>query len=340
MILKTVTGRKNWCLTIFRLDELESALCHPQFSQKVSYFVYQKEKCPRTKRLHYQAYLQGSTRLRFTELKALFPTAWFKPQRASDSDKAREYCMKSDTQVEPPVEHGVYVQTKVGSRFDLRDVYDACLEGKSEMYLWENHTSSMFRYGKRIDYLRDFGTVGLLPGMPICGPKETVVTLLLGPSRTGKTYYFYENTPMTHRYVVPVQSGRSIWFNGLEPHHTDILFDDFKGNVGLMQLLQLLDNYIQKVEKKHGHTYLCATNIWITSNYHPLLWYDYSTRQESYTALINRIDRCLVFSPLSGGRTHAFLPPVLTPMEDVPEPIHGFHRQSTNYNLGPAASGG
>ncbi len=291
VLICTIKGRKNWCLTIYDMTTLPT-----EASGAISYFVYQKEKCPTTGRIHYQCYLQAAKRLRFSQLKGLFPTAHIEPQRAANSDKARDYCMKADTQLSPPVEYGTYVPQKQGARSDLRDLYDDILEGKPEHVLWADYTSQMFRYHKKVDYLIQFGMSKTLPGQPIRRRTVPQVILCYGPTGSGKTSYFYDNSPVATSWEMPIQSGSTLWFDGLHPGHTHVLIDDFNGGIKLVQLLRLLDVRAVKVEVKGGHTTLCATHIYVTSNYHPDTWYDYSTRMESHAALRRRFTKLLYFT--------------------------------------------
>lgn len=74
----------------------------------VAYCVYQLER-GENGTLHLQGYLELKNRKRFTELKkfhGLFG-AHFEPRKGSPSE-ARDYCMKTDTRVAGPWEHGVF----------------------------------------------------------------------------------------------------------------------------------------------------------------------------------------------------------------------------------------
>jgi len=91
-------------------------------------------------------------------------------------------------------------------------------------------------------------------------------------------------TPLTHD-----AGGR--WFDGYVGQE-GALIDEFDGRFGgwrLAPLLRILDRYDLLVETKGGHTWWAPLAIAITTNFHPLEWFDYTNRQVQYRALCRRI---------------------------------------------------
>ena len=78
-----------------------------------------------------------------------------------------------------------------------------------------------------------------------------------------------------------------------------VLIDDFAGNVGLTQLLQILDRYPVQVPVKGGFVWWCPNVIIITTNVPLEQWYDYSSRQDSLAALQRRITHRRDFNPFN-----------------------------------------
>lgn len=89
----------------------------PPYPDYVRYAVYQKEKSPSTGQLHFQGYMEFSKPVKFGGLKKWSPTAHFE-ERKGTREQARDYCMKSESRVEDPVEYGEFGSGQ-GRRSDL-----------------------------------------------------------------------------------------------------------------------------------------------------------------------------------------------------------------------------
>lgn len=62
------------------------------------------------------------------------------------------------------------------------------------------------------------------------------------------------------------------WFDGYDAE-TDVIFEEFNGQIPFRQFLRLLDKYPCQVQTKGGSKYWGARRIWITSPVHPSQWY-------------------------------------------------------------------
>lgn len=62
------------------------------------------------------------------------------------------------------------------------------------------------------------------------------------------------------------------WFDGYDAE-TDVIFEEFNGQIPFRQFLRLLDKYPCQVQTKGGSKYWVARRIWITSSVHPSQWY-------------------------------------------------------------------
>lgn len=82
----------------------------------VRYGVYQREKGEQGTE-HFQGYVEFSTKKTFAALKTWLPTAHFEVRKGT-REQARNYCMKEDTRVDGPWEHGTWA-TQQGKRTDL-----------------------------------------------------------------------------------------------------------------------------------------------------------------------------------------------------------------------------
>lgn len=67
-----------------------------------------------------------------------------------------------------------------------------------------------------------------------------------------------------------------------------VVIDEFRGDISISHILRWLDRYPVIVEVKGSSTCLVATNIWITSNLDPRLWYS-DLDKDTLQALMRRL---------------------------------------------------
>lgn len=80
----------------------------PKFDAATTgYLVFQRERCPKTGRLHFQGYAEfkRDTRLRGIQAALGTPTAHVELRKGTQAE-AIEYCKKEESRAEPPVEFG------------------------------------------------------------------------------------------------------------------------------------------------------------------------------------------------------------------------------------------
>lgn len=264
-----------WCFTINNPEETQE-----QVSEKLQharYAVFQKEVGEKDETTHWQGYVEFGKVKRLSACKKIFPRAHWEQRRGS-RDQARDYCMKSDSRVAGPYEQGDW-EIHPGKRNDIIAVRDAIRSGMSRRELIENFPNEIVHYPKGIQILYDMETPHREE------PPE--VHLLYGPSGCGKTRMAHDEA--TDLWSTPI--GGHGWFDGYDGHE-DALFDDFAGAASKWRLddfLRLLDRYSLKVPIKGGFASWRPRRIWITTNIHPREWWDWSTREQQYPALVRRI---------------------------------------------------
>lgn len=186
--------------------------------------------------------------------------------------------MKADTRVDGPWEAGdkPWSDKGQGRRTDLEAVATMVRDGCTDEEIFTAHP------GTTLQYLTQIQKVRLI--FKPTRDTDLKVVLLYGPPGTGKTRFFWDKFP--DGWSVPV--GKDLWFSGYQGQK-NVLIDDFAGNIGLTQLLQILDRYPVQLPTKGSHVWWCPDNIVITTNCHPCNWYDYKERASSYEALERRI---------------------------------------------------
>lgn len=272
---------RNWCFTIFNVDEISAATIVPADAGD-SYACWQLECCPETGRQHVQGHIVFPSALRVPGVKRRFgrQDVHLEPRRGS-FEQADAYCSKEETRVAGPWRRGSPPRGQ-GCRTDLETVQEHLDRGDPMSSIASQHFAQFVRYH------RGFQLYRLLRAGRRDPDVEPTVVVLYGPTGTGKTSSVYSRYP--DAYVVPPQqAGTGVgWWDGYDGQDV-VLLDDFYGWLRYSFVLQLLDRYPLRVEYKGGSYELVATKFFITSNKHPQDWYDPS--KFAYAPLERRITR-------------------------------------------------
>lgn len=278
------SAAKHW---VFTLNDINETLSYESVVDMIApacdYLVFQQER-GENGTLHYQGYAEFKKPERLSSLQKLHPILrphWEK--RKGTRQQARNYAMKEDTRIDGPWVSGdkPWNEKSQGRRSDLEDLVKMVEAGHTDREIFDAHPVSTFKHLRHITAVR-------MVFKPVRTTDLSVV-LLYGPPDTGKTRAFWDLYP--DGFSVPVS--KNLWFSNYQQEKA-VLIDDFAGNIGLTQLLQILDRYPVQLETKGSHTWWCPDVICITSNLHPFEWYDYSTRANSYKALKRRVTRVVV----------------------------------------------
>ncbi len=283
--------RRSWCFTInnpmssFPLGH-EGFISHvkERLGDRLRYIVFQVEQGEH-ETLHYQGYMELTVPCRFRWLRAVFrDSAHLEPRRGT-REQARDYCMKESTRMGGPWEIGDWRSGGQGTRNDLLAVTDLIQTGAKECDVASRFPVAYIKFHAGINKLICLS----VPARTI----PPVVTLLYGPTGTGKTKYCYDKYPSLYRKPCDTR-----WFDGYMSDKV-LLLDDFGGaqsKMTVLYLLQLLDRYPLLVEAKGKYCPMMAEEILITTNHHPKKWYNWANREESYNALKRRIHKVFYFS--------------------------------------------
>lgn len=239
---------RNWCWTSFKT---EGCPITEKVGEAIRYLVYQKEKCPVSGREHLQGYIQFSTQKRLKGAKAFFtdPAVHMEVSRGT-ADRAREYCMKEDSRITPPVEEGVFCAGK-GIRNDL-----ATLAKKIEDKI-EPSGVEWIRYHRGIQAYKD----RLVP----VRKWKTEVTILWGKTNLGKSRWVQEQAGPEAYWKMPDNK----WWDGYEGQEVVVIDDIEWSAFGRSYLLNLWDRYPFRVERKGGSVQFAAKRLYITTNVDP-----------------------------------------------------------------------
>lgn len=264
-------------------DFMLGLLCTVSIRQdKVRYLVFQREVCPKTKRLHLQGYLELKTPMRYKAIDEMFSANMNFLKRRGTREEARDYCMKSDSRdPQPnsgPHEAGIWNKDGSGHRSDLDSLCEMLADGASQRQLYQQSPATWCRNYRALAKAESFYA-------PAMRDKPDIL-VLWGPPGVGKTKKAYEhitNNGHSLDKVYTFNLGKNWWNDYVD--QPIVVFDDFNGSeddIPFRFLLNVLDRTPIQVPTKGGSARFKANCFIFTSNRHPSEWYvgvSYNTGQ-------------------------------------------------------------
>lgn len=279
---------RSWCFTANN-----PALEPDQFANNVTnhsafrYLVFQKEVGEGTSVPHYQGYVEFKRSMRFNTVKAFLHNSHLEARRGTRV-QARAYAMKEDTRQSGPYEYGEWRTSGQGHRTDLKEVVTTMQSSTNIRQVVESHPTSSIRYSKGLQFAFQYLKLPSIRSVP-------TVILIYGPTGVGKTRTIMEKTDVFKK------PGDSQWFDGYLDEKK-LLIDDFSGKSSrttLSFLLMILDRYPVRLPVKGSYVDLVSDEIYVTTNLHPRLWYDYTRREAQYKALARRFHQVWWFKSMT-----------------------------------------
>lgn len=179
---------KYWCFTLNN-----PATNNLNWPAHAKYAVWAHQKVDTD---HLQGYVEFDKNCRLKTVKEFLPTAHWEVRRGTAA-QARDYCMREETRVEGPWEHGTFKPSTQGKRNDLETVAQAIADGASIRDLYQDHPVAMIRYGKGIKDLHSQANPVVeevkfkLDDFPTWEPVTdwSKSYVFYGPAGTGKTQF-------------------------------------------------------------------------------------------------------------------------------------------------------
>jgi len=238
---------------------------------EVKWCVFQRERCPKTGKLHWQGGVTFTQR--FTFKQALEKLGWWRPpgqcktriaQMLGRPDHVKAYCSKVQSRIEGTFEeHGTAPKKngEQGKRNDLNLVACAVKEGKNFNQIADEFPVSVIKYARGISALIEALTK---PRTDICE-----IYLLLGDSGCGKTTAVKKRSQDLY-----IKKANTHWWNGYMGER-DVLIDEmsYEYCMPLREILSLANSISYQAETKGGHVQVKATRVFITSNTNPENWW-------------------------------------------------------------------
>jgi hypothetical protein len=298
--LKSCKNNENIHISVIKMAEAEFRkryVCFTLFeepnidTEKVQYYIYQKEICPTTGQAHYQGYieLKPRVRLRFETWKRdVFQSNKVHIEaRKGTQEQAINYCRKLETRA-PDSEPVVFGQPgpTPGERTDLERFMEEAKSGSSMYELRQTQPEVCAKYHS---FTQAF----------VCDVQREVVprwraldvTVYWGPTEMGKTRRVYHQYPDAYK-LDPCPADK-LWWDGYGGESV-LLIDDFYGWIPIGNLLNILDGYKLRLPVKGTFAYANWETVFITSNLSPENWY--ATKPltiEQENALMRRLSRVI-----------------------------------------------
>lgn len=268
---------------VFTINNFETT--NINFPDRIQYAVWQQERAS-TGQLHLQgcfvvdrkssAMSLSAARKLLLEACANSRPAHLEPMRGT-VEEAADYCSKAETRVSGPFVFGSK-PPGAGARTDLEEV-KALLDLPNGLELVKDS-----HFGLWCRYERAFRTyVAESFKHSYDAPQVTVV---YGPTNTGKTHYCQLATASSKTYWKYIGK----WWDRYEQQQ-HVVIDEFYGWLQYSVLLRILDKYPFSVETKGSSAPWNGKHIFITSNARPDDWYQYNERNMLFSALKRRVTK-------------------------------------------------
>ena len=237
-------------------------------AQQYKYLVFGRELAPTTGTPHLQGYIYYQHQRTISAIAKQLKGIHLTPANGNPFAN-REYCTK-DNKFE---EYGTI--PKQGKRSDIIELKDAITETNSVRELVEQGSIINLQGFKLAEKL-----IGYYENKRTSKP---YVQWFYGDTGTGKSRKAYELFPDAYTAM-----STNRWYEGYDGHKAVIIDDMRKDFCKFHELLRILDRYPLRIEVKGGSRQFVATNIIITSCYHPREMFE---TREDIEQLLRRIDK-------------------------------------------------
>lgn len=241
----------------------------------IRYFVAGEEVCPETKKVHYQAYIELFKQTPLNTLKTIVDDSKVHAEPAKGNPAQNIIYCKKDGKVYR--EEGKV--SRQGKRNDLVRLREHFKENKTLKTAIEDD-DLLLHVAK---HPRLVNTLQLLYSVERSFVTELYV--FWGVTGSGKSHKaFKDASELGSVYFKP--SGA--WWDGYNGQFS-VIFEDFRGECGLAQLLRLADKYPLRVPVKGGFQQFTSHRLYITSNVDVGEWFN--TEQRGYEASMEALRR-------------------------------------------------
>lgn len=260
---------RNWVFTDFKETDLEAV--YEEYRDIIRFIAWGEEVCPSTGKNHNQGWIQFVNPKRRGGVQRVIGHKCFcEPMRGSEYDNEK-YCSKDGKY------HKYGTMKRQGERTDLEYIKKRIDENATMFEIANDHFGDYIRYhsgfAKYQELVRKEQTKKF---------RNVSVEVIWGATGTGKTRRYYDPEK-----CFKIQGSALTWWDGYEGER-ELLIDEYNNDIGITELLGILDGYQLRLPVKGAHTYANWTKVYITSNIDPLQWH-MNARPMHREALMRRI---------------------------------------------------
>jgi len=203
--------------------------------------------------------------------------------KRSTRQECRAYCMKLDTRKPgtEPVEIGVWNDEGQGRRSDLKLIARKAIEGASFLELAEEAPHIMAQYGRGMERLI------AEKAQKDAKLRNVKVTVLVGEPGCGKDLLAQVMAKKLGYFLIVFRKDKE-WFDGYKGEKA-LIISEYTGQLEREGFLSLLDHGKMMVPVKGSHVLANWTDVFITSNLLPSMWYPATKDDQLYDALRRRL---------------------------------------------------
>lgn len=220
----------------------------PVFKHWMAYLIYGKETCPTTGRKHWQCHFISKKKMSLRSV--IKRQAPHHIEISKDPEASRTYCQKEGDFKE----HGEW--SFQGKRTDLKLIVDRLVSGDITLdHVLLEQPNVYHQYGRVLEKAVDLRLRRQA--------RDFVPTVywFYGPTGTGKTRSVVQEEKSL--YFFPYE--KNGWWDNYESQEA-ILFDDFRGQLPLNEVLRICDRYAYSVPRRgRAPVPLMAKRIYFTS---------------------------------------------------------------------------
>lgn len=245
-------------------------------------YVHQEEKCPRTGRLHMQAYFETKQRYTFSQFQNILSNnGWSNPSTRSCEATPYanyQYCTKEDSSTGRfRFVRGEFTQPRSVRREELKSNRAALISdikaGRSEHYIASNYANEYLQRSRGIPQL-----IRILGNTEAKSNRQSIGVLILsGSTGIGKSFWARQwahfHRKSLYSLPMPTRAGATVWFDGYMGQEVllidDLGYDDNeKMLISRQDMLRILDTYKLQVQTKGGFVWALWKYVIITTNYY------------------------------------------------------------------------
>jgi len=261
---------RNWVFTHFG-DGFSLDTVIASSNGGVTFCCGQKERCPKTQRLHFQGYLQCAKQQRGSWIRNILGAGAYCRAAVGDDVSNVAYTTKEDTRVEGPWSYGERKAAAAGpgARSDLLGVKRLLDAGTSlvDVARADDSFAPVIRSLRSLQWYENHTA----PARSV----HTIALVFWGSTGTGKSTLAHRLAPYLGQrsYQLAQQKGSGLYWDGYRPGDV-VIIDEMDGSRCTPKFFnELCDQFPMQIPVHGGQCQFNSRYVIFTSNIHPARWW-------------------------------------------------------------------